>query len=258
MNSEPQLIVNQQSDDETIRVWQQGDRRWLDFDDGLIQSEMSLSKPEVLPLVLNRAMLAGTIFVGLPQRILLAGTGGGVTARYLSHQFPNMVGDAVEISEQVASVAKEYFDFPDTDNWTLVTDDIVKYVKDCPHRYDIIVVDMAINQKIPAWLMEPDFLQRCRSLLTENGYISFNILVDEAKGFVGYLREIRLVFDRQTVCLSMPNYQNTVIMAFNNKPQYSEKEINLRLPKLEAEWGLEFNEFYQQMLNDNPKSSGVI
>ena len=134
MISEPHLIVNQRSDDETIRVWQQDDRRWLDFDDGLVQSEIVLNKPVTMPLVLNRAMLAGRIFVDTPQRILLAGTGGGVTARYLTHHFPGIAGDAVEISEQIASIAKEYFDFPVTDNWQLITDDIVKYVQCCPYR----------------------------------------------------------------------------------------------------------------------------
>lgn len=258
MASKPQLIVNQNSDGETIRVWQQDDRRWLDFDDGLIQSEIVLDKPEILPSVLNRAMLAGMIFVESPQRILLAGTGGGATARYFAHHFPDVMGDAVEISEQVSSIAKAYFYFPTTENWQLIRDDIVHYVQHCPYRYDLIVVDIAVNQITPHWLVETDFLQQYRTLLTEKGHIAFNLLVDDADEFLHHLRDLRSVFNQQTVCLSLPNYRNTVVLAFNSKSSFLVEEISSRLLELEAEWGLEFKTFYQQMLKDNPKASGVF
>ena len=65
--SEPQLIFSHESSDGKVRVWQQNDRRWLDFDDGLIQSEIVLNHPETLPSPLNRAMLAGMMFVGQPH-----------------------------------------------------------------------------------------------------------------------------------------------------------------------------------------------
>lgn len=254
----PQLIVNQHDTDETIRVWQQNNRRWLDFDDGLIQSEIILNHPEILPLPLNRAMLAGMIFEPPPKRVLLAGTGGGATARYFAYRFPNVKGDAIEKSATIAGVAKEYFDFPLVDTWQIVIENIVDYVQHCQQRYDLILIDIAVDQKTPEWLLERQFLQQCRSLLTASGQVVINLLVEDANEFMHHLSTLRAVFERRTVCLSMPNYRNTVILGFNHDPIFSVNDVAIRADKLEIEWGLEFKLFYQQMLKDNPDNSGIF
>lgn len=256
--SEPTLIFHQEGVDGEIRVWQQDDRRWLDFNDGLVQSEIILNNPELLPLPLNRAMLAGMMFVDMPKRVLLAGMGGGSTARYFSGCFPDVRGEAVEKSDLVTEIARDLFDFPSDNNWQIVKQDILDYVQNCPEQYDLIVIDIAIEQKTPEWLIDQEFLQQCRSLLTENGHLAFNLLVDDGNDFLHYLSAIREVFDRRTVCLSLPNYRNTVIFAFNHSVQYVETDLLSRLPELESLWGLEFSDFHQQMLKDNPQNSGVF
>ncbi|MDT8370398.1 MAG: methyltransferase [Gammaproteobacteria bacterium] len=255
--SVPILIFSQQTADKNIRVWQQDERRWLDFADGLIQSEITLGKPDILPLVLNRAMLAGMLFVGPPKRILLAGTGGGAMARYVADRFPDVIGDAVEISETIVELAKDYFEFP-FNNWQLITTDNVDYVQDCQQKYDLIVIDIAVDQKTPTWLIKQSFLQHCRSLLTTRGHIAFNLLVDNADSFMHSLAVLRKVFERRTLCLSLPNYRNIVVMGFKNKPSFLDDDIGSKLAELEMAWGIEFTQFYQQMLKDNPKNSGVF
>jgi len=254
----PFLVFEQKNDQGEVRVWQQYDRRWLDFNDGLVQSEIILNSPELLPLPLNRAMLAGMMFVDTPKRVLLAGIGGGVTARYFSACFPDVKGEAVEKSEVVAKLAQEYFDFPSNKNWQIVKQDILDYVQDCPEKYDLIVVDIAIEQKTPEWLIERQFLQQCRSLLTKNGHIAFNLLVDDANGFMHGVSALRAVFDRRVVCLSLATYRNIVVLAFNNTPTYLPEDAQTRLADIESSWGLEFNQFYQQILKDNPPNSGIF
>ncbi len=255
---EPRLLFDQQTDEGDIRVWHQYDRRWLEFNDGLIQSEIILNRPEILPSVLNRAMLAGMMFVQQPKRVLLAGVGGGATARYFAGCFPEVKGEAVEISETVSQIAHDFFEFPISKKWQLVTENIVDYVQYSKHKYDLIVVDIAVEQKTPPWIVEHDFLQQCRAMLTDNGQLSLNLLVDNEADFKRCLAVIRNVFDRQTVCLSLAEHRNTVVFAFNNKPQILPIELNKHIPLLESLWGLEFGEFYQQMLKDNPANSGVF
>lgn len=257
---EPQLIFNQKTIGEEVRVWQQGNRRWLDFNDGLIQSEIVIDKPEFLPLPLNQAMLAGMMFVAHPKRVLLAGTGGGATARYFASRFPDVAGDAIEKLDLIATIACDYFYFPnqEQDNWQIITADIVSYVEQCQLFYDLIVIDIAVDQKTPEWVVDHQFLQQCQSILTKNGQVVFNLLVDDANAFLHYLSVIRDIYGRRTVCLSLPNYRNTVIMAFNHSPSFLPEEIAARLSDLEALWGLDFTTFYQQMLKDNPRQSGVF
>ena len=255
---EPRILFDQKIDESEIRVWQQYDRRWLEFNDDLIQSEIILNRPELLPSVLNRAMLAGMIFSQQPKRVLLAGVGGGATARYFSGCFPEVIGEAVEISETVSQIAKDFFEFPVSNKWQLVTENILDYMQNCQYKYDLIIIDIAAEQATPEWLVEQKMLQQCRAMLTENGQLSLNLLVDSDDDFKRYLSTIREVFDRQTVCLSLANHRNTVIFAFNNKPLILPVELEKHIPILESLWGLEFGEFYQQMLKDNPKNSGIF
>jgi spermidine synthase len=254
-----QLLFSQTIADGHVQVWQQDNRRWMDFENDLVQTEIILDRPDYLPLPLNRAMLSGVIFTQQPQHILLAGTGGGATARYFAKRFPDVCGQAVELSDVIATVAQDYFEFPDNNNWHLLTDDIQSYVKTSQQLYDVMVIDIAEDKLTPEWIIDRQFLQYCRARLTESGYVSINLLVNDANSFMHYLAEIRDAFDRQTVCLSLPNYQNIVILAFNQRPPYLlPDEIEKRLPELKKQWGLEFTEFYQQMLKDNPKDSGVL
>jgi spermidine synthase len=257
--AERQLLFSQKVVDDHVQVWQQDNRRWMDFKNDLVQTEIILDRPDYLPLPLNRAMLSGVIFTQQPQHILLAGTGGGATARYLAQRFPDIRGQAVELSDVIAAVAYDYFEFPDNDNWQLLTDDIQSYVNTSQQFYDVMVIDIAEEKLTPEWIIDRQFLQQCRARLTESGYVSINLLVDDANGFMHYLAAIREVFDCQTVCLSLPNYRNIVILAFNQQPPYIlPDEIENRLATLEKKWGLELTEFYQQMLKDNPKASGVL
>ncbi len=256
--AERQLLFSQQDTDLTVRVWQEGDRRWLDFDDTVIQSEIILDQPETLPLALNRHMLAGCLFVEQPRTILLAGTGGGATARYLSHRFPMVSGDAVELSPLICDVARDYFEFPQGEEWQLHAQDINQYVAECQQLYDQIIIDIAEEQLTPDWIAEREFLQHCRGLLTEQGHIAVNVLVNDGSALMHFLSAIRAVFNGMTVCMSVPEHRNIVVFAYNSEPEFDKFAITEKLQDLEQNWGLEFNDFYQQMLKDNPKESGVL
>jgi len=256
--SSPTLIFEQQAAEDHLRVWQQGERRWLDFNDGLIQSEILVGKPELLPLPLNRSMLSGALFGAAPKRVLLVGSGGGATARYFASRFPQVKGDAVDISASVLSIARRYFDFPESEQWQLIHADITDYVETCTEQYDLIIIDIAVEQKTPEWIIEQHFLTRCRSLLTPSGHVAFNLLVDDANGFMHYLAAIRRSFDQRTACLSVPNYRNIVVLGFNSATQFEVPISDERILSLEQDWGIEFSSFYRQMLIDNPIGSGVF
>jgi spermidine synthase len=203
-------------------------------------------------------MLAGIVFTKMPERVLLAGTGGGSTARYFASRFPEVQGDAVELSSVIIDLAKDYFDCPYTGSWQLLQADIREYVKQCPHRYDLIVMDIAIDQYTPLWLVEPTFLQHCRALLTQQGHIAINLIVKDEQDFLNTLAIIRQVFDRQTICLSLTEHKNILVYAYNQCCQLSQQQIQQSLSGLQQVWQIEFNDFYQQMLKDNPADSGIL
>lgn len=255
--SEAELLYSVQEGDKQIKVWQQDELRWLEYGDELIQTEIDMTRPDYLPESFNRAMLSGALFTGqVPGRVLLAGTGGGSTARYFANRFPDVMGDAVDISATVLDIAQRFFECPNANNWQLIKGDIRNYIQQCPSRYDLIVMDIAIGHATPDWVIEPDFLTGCRQLLTDAGHIAINLIVESEQGFLTQLAAIRQAFDRQTVCVSLSEHRNVIILAFN-KLNHIELKPG-QFSQLEDQWQIEFGQFYQQMLKDNPTGSGVI
>lgn len=250
------LLNHKTAEGSKIRVWQQANLRYLDFADGLLQSAIDLRDPAVLPLPLNRAMLAGCIFSESFKRVLLAGTGGGATARFLAQQCPEIEGEAVEISVEIAAIARRYFQFPD--NWPIHIADIQQFIRQPQPAYDLILLDIAVAQTTPDWVLNANFLQQCRARLTATGQLVINLLVADADGFLAALKVIRQVFAGQTACLSLENHRNIVIFAFNDLPAFLPPLSEQRLTLLARHWPIELAAFYQRMQKENPAGSGIF
>lgn len=255
--AEAELLYATEEDGRLIKVWQQSGLRWLEFGDGLIQTEIDLARPDYLPESFNRAILSGALFTGqVPDKVLLAGTGGGSTARYFGNRFPDVVGDAVDLSAIVLDIAQRFFECLNGEYWQLIEADIREYVKNCPTRYDLIVMDIAVGQASPDWITDPLFLNGCRRLLTDAGHIAINLIVENKQNFLTQLAAIRKAFDRQTVCVSLSEHRNVIILAFNQLNHLEHKPS--QFSQLENQWQIEFGQFYQQILKDNAKGSGFI
>ncbi|MEX1199251.1 MAG: hypothetical protein WEB02_00535 [Methylophaga sp.] len=251
------LLLNQKTaDGGSIHVWQQANLRYLDFADGLLQSAIDINDPGILPLPLNRAMLAGSLFSAPIKRVLLAGTGGGASARFLAHWFPDTHGEAVEISAEIAGIARQYFEFPKS--WPIHIEDIQQFIRQPQAAYDMILLDIAVDQRTPDWILNADFLQQCRNQLTAKGHLALNLLVDDANGFLAALKLIREVFAKRTVCLSLASHRNIVVFAFNDAPEFSPPLPTQRLQSLMQYWSIELDEFYQRMQKENPAGSGIF
>eukprot|EP01133_Synstelium_polycarpum_P022083 gene22083-26510_t len=65
-----------------------GDRRRLEFQPGMVQSEMLLSRPDHLLLRYARAMMCFTLFVPRPRHILMVGLGGGSLLKFCHRHLP--------------------------------------------------------------------------------------------------------------------------------------------------------------------------
>lgn len=254
--STPRTLLMLPFQGQPVRVWQQDDIRYLDFDDDLLQSAIVLNQPGQLPLVLNRAMLAGVLFSPDIQTVCLAGTGGGATARFLAHLQPGIQGDAVEQNAAVVAIAKQYFDFPTS--WSLHPTNIQHFLQVTDKKFDLIILDIAEAKLTPAWVLSAAFLHACRQRLSATGHVALNLLVNDATDFLAALTTIRQVFERRTLCLSLTEHRNIVILAFNQLPAVLPPLSAEQLAESAQKWSLDCATFYAQMCIDNPTGSGVF
>ena len=254
MTEEAKTISQVQTANDLIDVCELDNLRYLNINH-IEQSRIDINHPEQLISPLHLSFLSSLLFIPLPQKVLLGGLGGGALARYLHYIRPEIKGCAIEINEAIASLAKDYFFFPDK-HWRLIIGDIQEYDKD---SYDLILLDIAENDLTPDWVCGERMLRQLKEQLTENGVLAINLLVTDAKSFNDKLTMIRTVFKRKTLCVSVPDHKNIVVFAFKARPEYSEKEqLELRVDYLTGLCGFDFSVLLNQLYKDNPKGSGII
>ena len=256
-----QTLFQQLLNGSLATVEQSGDTRTLKFDSGLIQSRINIHCADQLPLPGNRLMLSHLIFGKLPRNVLLAGCGGGSIARWFNAMLPDCHGTAIETSAEIIALARKFFDFPDhNSNWNILQDDIRQFVTrqlaNCDESYDFILFDIEEHGATPAWIIQPQFLEKCKKLLSANGVITFNIVARTAEDFARALLPVRQVFPEKTYCLTSLESHNIMITAFTRKPDIG--QLELMAQKAKQRFKIEFDLIYQQLLKENPSGSGIF
>jgi spermidine synthase len=254
MLNQKKLCFQEQTSSGLVEVWQENKQRWLTIDD-VEQSRIDIENNKQLLAPLHHAFLAILLFIDTPKKILLAGLGGGAVARYLCGHSPGIYGDAVEKDSLISDLAVRFFDFPDK-NVSVHVDDVRQWRG---NGYDLIIVDIAEEELTPEWLFSENSLVQLKRQLSPGGVIVFNILIVDTQSFTSLLQSVRNIFDKRTLCLSVPDYKNIVISVFNNEPPYYlDEQLDLRVKNLTSYWGIDFEKLYSQLKKDNPENSGVM
>jgi len=118
-------------------------------------------------------------------RVLILGLGAGSLPNFLSHFYPDMKIDVVELNPEVIRLAKEYFGFLRNPNPNLnvinaeasayIASQIQGFSVKNKNRYDIIMMDCANENEMIPQLNGVPFLRNLRSLLTDNGIAIGNV-----------------------------------------------------------------------------------
>ncbi len=132
---------------------------------------------------LQRILRKGLKYIGFErirnfESILVLGVAGGSVIKTLVDEikFSGKI-TGVEIDPTIISIAKDYFQLEAIPNLELVIDDAFEYVLKTKLTYDLIIIDIFQDTKMPNFLFEDFFINRINSLLNLNGFILFNTMV---------------------------------------------------------------------------------
>jgi len=197
-----------------ITVVQNGPRRCLIFNIHIgdrNQTCVDVNEPEKLVFSYTRMSFAGLLVNPEPERILVAGLGGGSIPLTLTDLFPEAQIDVVEIDQAVFNVAKEYFFFAESDRMKVTVSDARVFVKRAGiqgKQYDYIVLDAFTGDYIPEHLLTREFLQEVQEILAPDGVLVANTFSTSR------------FYDHESV-----TYQNVFGELFNFKLPYSGNRI---------------------------------
>jgi spermidine synthase len=114
--------------------------------------------------------------------ILVLGVAGGSVIRTLVDEI-NFKGKitGVDIDKSVIEIANTYFHLNAISNLEIIIDDASKYVLKTNTKYDLIIIDVFQDSKMPDFLFEYYFVNRICFLLKPIGIILFNTMLLNAK-----------------------------------------------------------------------------
>lgn len=141
---------------------------------------------------LQKVLRKGLLLIGKEKiqqmnNILLLGVAGGSVAKTLVNEFnytKKITG--VEIDANIIQIANAYFGLNKIENFNCIIDDAQQFIQDSTEKFDLIIIDIFNDDKMPAFLFEKSFVEDCQSVLDKKGYILFNTMLqaDEKEKFL--------------------------------------------------------------------------
>jgi spermidine synthase len=236
----------QQSGNQYIKVAKNQSTITLGFSDdfnsppNLIQSELDLDKPLNLKSPYTQAMMLSLAWNSTPQKIYIAGLGGGIIPLFLHHYFPEAVIDCAEIDPAVFQVATTFFGVKFDQRLNVAIQDGREYLaqQNSNIKYDIILSDVFLGTGYtPYRLATQEFYELCQQRLSQEGVVVVNLFHND-DFFAEKLLTIQSVFE-QVYVVFLTEIGNRVIIA-NNGNKLNKKEIMARAKLLQNHYQLEF------------------
>jgi spermidine synthase len=132
---------------------------------------------------LQRILRKGLKFIGFERiknmdKILVLGVAGGSVIKTLVDEihFEGKI-TGVEIDKAIIEIANEYFHLNQIQNLEIVIDDAFEFVLKTKDKYDLIIIDIFQDIRMPNFLFEKFFIDRICYLLNPKGFILFNTMV---------------------------------------------------------------------------------
>ncbi len=111
------------------------------------------------------------------NKVLVLGMGMGSIPQLLEQQFGNHFRyTLVELDEVVVALAQKYTLPKLQSDYNVVTANAVDFVANDTQQYDIIAVDLFVDDQTPAIFEQTEFLENCKKRLHPEGVLIYNRL----------------------------------------------------------------------------------
>ena len=256
----PRVLSRSASPELTVDVRENSRYRWLQFGNGIVQSAMERRRPHRLVLPYTQSMLGPLLFGEPPRHLALLGMGGGSHVRYLRHYLPDARLDAVELNSEIVELARDYFSVaPEPGRLDIHAADARSFVGDRRVVADLILIDLFDEVGTPGWIERPDFYADCHACLSDTGCLSLNLLGNREEEFVAIVTAVREVFAGGTLCTTLVDYENVIVMAFRRTPdELRLGTLRQRALELERRYALPFSRILRNISVTNLAHEGSL
>jgi spermidine synthase len=116
------------------------------------------------------------------HEVLILGFGAGSVASILTdHYKMNCAITGVEKDKKVIEIADRYFNINRFKKLNIIYDDAFNFLKKNTEKFDLIIVDVYIDNSVPQQCESNDFLQYIKLSLSNNAMVIFNKMYFDKK-----------------------------------------------------------------------------
>lgn len=216
------------------KVYQNIFYRWLTLGSSALQTVINRRRPYV-PILHYLPILSMMVRI-VPGDCCLLGLGGAGIAHMLSSLCSIT---AVESSDEVIKIAQQFFMTDEIPHLTVVHQNALTFLHESKRTYPHILVDLYDANHFPAECSTDNFFVACRNVLSDDGFIAFNL---------ANLSEQRVLFQliqkqfKSTVVIPIKQCANVVIIATKNEDKgflINRVELSLEIKKISwvSGWG---------------------
>ncbi len=162
-----------------IRVVEERDLRTLCFDDAM-ESRMSVANPLQGHFEYTEYFHMAWLWNTQLTSVAMIGLGGGSTQRAFEFYYPDVKIETAEIDPLVVQVARQFFDFKESDRQKVQVSDGRVFLQRNTAKRDLIILDAytqgRYGSSIPQHLATKEFFELVRDRLTTNGIVAYNVI----------------------------------------------------------------------------------
>ena len=225
-----------------------------------LQSLVDINQPQRLAMK-NLAHLMGVLlFLPAPRNILLLGTGGGSLIHFLKFHYPECQLTSVDLDAELQAIMHQQMLLPVADEHLhYVIDDAAHFLHHCDRQFDLILVDIFNGSQSPQWLQDSQNIQQMYALLSDQGAIAYNLLIDSEHAFNLFYRNLTRVFAEQTLSIPVEGYDNLLTYGFRYRPLQRDMSSYIQqAADMSDLHDINYHEVLAAIFTNNPIGSGVI
>lgn len=143
--------------------------------------------------VFDHAFIHTNLYSKKINSCLILGFGSGCVAELLLKNCNSeMIITGVEADSEVIRLTEKHFPLTNPDRTIIIHEDALMFVAKERNQYDLIIVDIFLEDSVPDECQSREFLLLLKKLLTENGMVYFNKMDNEQMNLRGNELEKRM------------------------------------------------------------------
>jgi spermidine synthase len=228
--------------------------------DKALQSVINLENRHCLELKNLEYLMSVLLFIPAPQRILMLGTAAGSLLYFLRHHYPHAEITAVDIDAELIERLLQMDILPDAGvGLEYIYADAVEYIAQCEQSHDLVLFDIFNGAQSPTWLLDKTVISQLYELLTEQGALACNLLIESDHDFKLFYRDFRQVFDQRCLSLPVAGFENRITHGVRAATASSDMPANLeKALALSEKLGFDLMPILAVIYNTNPAGRGLI